>query len=47
MTNDQGIALVKMARKAIDARLSNKSIQPDSLQLNGLNKNHGIYVKPV
>ncbi len=44
MTIDQGIALVKMARKAIDARLSNKPIQPDTLELNSFDKTHGVFV---
>ena len=44
MTIDQGVALVKMARKAIDARLSNKPIRPDTVELDSLNKNHGAFV---
>ena len=44
MTIDQGIALVKLARQAIDARLSNKSIQSNVVELNGLDSRHGIFV---
>jgi uncharacterized protein len=44
MTIDQGINLVRMARNAIDDHLSDKSIQPDMIELNGLNKSHGVFV---